>query len=410
MKSGTWYKTQSLTLSLTKIPITVQERTSYHTYVKLLYVHGKLEPYAEKLIPSSTRHNWKGYDFSKVYGANDEQDFNEKLRVSLEVSTRKHLYELNRVIIQMIGVWNVLLSSVKNKKEVLKRCSGKVVKMIEILPNTWKANKLLSRFGISTQQYNYWKRSIRKCGSSLSSLCRIRHPQQLTQKEVRTIKSYMVTDAFRLWPARSIYYQMLNDGKVYCSLATFYNYLRWLGLSRQKRKFKKSYESLKASRPFEKLHMDVTIFRFPDHTKAYIYLIIDNFSRAVLNWKVSTELKASISFENIREVFDRYGLYHQADVVELIVDDGSENKKEVDAFVNLADSNVKKLVAQVDIVESNSMVEAANKILKYQYLFPKDIRNTKQLCDGLAFYQEDFNNLVFRSDHATDFGVLVPHK
>ncbi|MBL4754715.1 MAG: DDE-type integrase/transposase/recombinase [Flavobacteriales bacterium] len=138
--------------------------------------------------------------------------------------------------------------------------------------------------------------------------------------------------------------------------------------------------------------MDVTIFRFPDHTKAYIYLIIDNFSRAVLNWKVSSELKASISFENIREVFDRYGLHHLADVVELIVDDGSKNKKEVDAFVNLADSNVKKLVAQVDIVQSNSMVEAANKILKHQYLFPKDIQNLKQLCDGIAFYQEDFNN------------------
>jgi len=43
-------------------------------------------------------------------------------------------------------------------------------------------------------------------------------------------------------------------------------------------------------------------------------------------------------------------------------------------------------------VQSNSMVEAANKILKYQYLFPKDIQNVEQLCDGMAFYQRDFNN------------------
>jgi len=228
----------------------VRERTTYHTYVKLLYVHGKLEPYAEKLIPSSTRHSWKGYDFSKVYGANDEQYFNEKLRVSLDVTTRQNLYELNRVIIHMIGVWNVLVSTVKNKKEVLKRCSNKMVEMIESLPKTWKANRLLYRIGISTQQYNYWKRSLKKCGSSLSSLCRIRHPQQLTQNEVRTIKSYMVANAFRHWPARSVFYKMLNDGKVYCSLATFYNYLRWLGLSHPKRKFKKAYNSLKASRPF----------------------------------------------------------------------------------------------------------------------------------------------------------------
>ena len=113
--------------------------------------------------------------------------------------------------------------------------------------------------------------------------------------------------------------------------------------------------------------MDVTIFRFPDHTRAYIYLIIDNFSRAVLNCKVSTELRARTSFENIEEVFDRYNLYKLKDAVELIVHDGSENKAEVDAFVNSHPENLRKLVAQVDIVQSNSMVEAANKILKYQY-------------------------------------------
>jgi len=199
---------------------------TYHTYVKLLYVHGKLEPSSEKLIPSSTRSNWRGYDFSKVYGVNGEQDFDEKLRVSLEVTTRINLYLVNRVIIQMSGLWNELLSSVKSKKDVLKRCSRKLVEVVESLPKTWRIGIFLSRIGISMQQYDYWERTFLKCGSSIRSLCRIRHPQQLTGIEVRTIMNYLVADDFRHWPARSVYYQMLNDGKVYCCLSTFYNYLR----------------------------------------------------------------------------------------------------------------------------------------------------------------------------------------
>jgi len=140
------------------------------------------------------------------------------------------------------------------------------------------------------------------------------------------------------------------------------------------------------------LHMDVTVFRLPDGSKAYVYLLIDNFSRAVLNWKVSRQLKAAISFKNIKEVFDRYNLYKEKGGVKLIVDDGSENKKEVDVFVDLPASNVRKLVAQLDIIQSNSMVEAANKILKHKYLYIKDIQTIEQLRDGVSFYQTDFNN------------------
>lgn len=50
--------------------------------------------------------------------------------------------------------------------------------------------------------------------------------------------------------------------------------------------------------------------------------------------------------------------------VELITDGGPENKAEVDGFVNRDDINMRKTIAQADIIFSNNMVEAVNKRIK----------------------------------------------
>ena len=52
----------------------------------------------------------------------------------------------------------------------------------------------------------------------------------------------------------------------------------------------------------------------------------------------------------------------------------------------------KKLVAQVDIIQSNSMVEAANKILKYQYLFVQNIADTETLENTVPVILDDYYN------------------
>ena len=47
--------------------------------------------------------------------------------------------------------------------------------------------------------------------------------------------------------------------------------------------------TLRAHTSKQILHMDVTIFRPSDHSRVYIYLILDNFSRAIMGWKVLLE-------------------------------------------------------------------------------------------------------------------------
>ncbi|MDH5382479.1 MAG: integrase core domain-containing protein, partial [Cyclobacteriaceae bacterium] len=80
--------------------------------------------------------------------------------------------------------------------------------------------------------------------------------------------------------------------------------------------------------------------------------------------------------------------------VELVVDGGPENNNYVvENFINSAEVDIKKSIALKDILFSNSMVEATNKLLKYRYLFPKVIEDGEQLKTALEKSINDFNEI-----------------
>jgi len=55
--------------------------------------------------------------------------------------------------------------------------------------------------------------------------------------------------------------------------------------------------------------------------------------------------------------------------------------------------SIKKLIAQKNIIFSNSMVAAVNKVLKYNLLFPHTITNTEELIKLLQKQIETYNAL-----------------
>ncbi|MBM9578540.1 DDE-type integrase/transposase/recombinase, partial [Leptospira sp. 201903070] len=117
------------------------------------------------------------------------------------------------------------------------------------------------------------------------------------------------------------------------------------------------------------LHMDTTILRVQDGAKVYIHFIMDNFSRTILGWKASLEWNSKMAMLNLREVCEKFNLFQKP--IQLLCDDGSENAGEVDVFLRSPGLFIEKLIAQVDITFSNSMIEAVNKKMKYEFLFPK---------------------------------------
>ena len=188
---------------------------------------------------------------------------------------------------------------------------------------------------------------------------------------------------------------MINDQVAHMNLSTFYKYVSPLNLKRSKvfSRRKNHDTGIRADAPFKILHADMTEFKTEDHQKGYIYLIQDNFSRAILGHRVSDKRKAIHTLENIHQVTQEYLLPSKISESMLLTDDGSENYGEAKKWILQNDNpKINHVVAQVDIHFSNSMIEAANKQLKYRFLYNHKITNYEQLLNYLPLAIKDFNN------------------
>ncbi len=71
--------------------------------------------------------------------------------------------------------------------------------------------------------------------------------------------------------------------------------------------------------------------------------------------------------------------------MQFLTDGGSENVNSiVSEFINSSDIPTQHIIAQKDVVFSNSMVEALNKVIKHQFLHHKEINNENQLISVMV--------------------------
>lgn len=75
-----------------------------------------------------------------------------------------------------------------------------------------------------------------------------------------------------------------------------------------------------------------------------------------------------------------YDNISQKEQINSLTDGSSENVNHtVQDFLNLPDINILQLIAQKHIKFSNSQIEVFNKVLKHQFLHPKEIANREEL-------------------------------
>lgn len=82
---------------------------------------------------------------------------------------------------------------------------------------------------------------------------------------------------------------------------------------------------------------------------------------------------------------EAYLKYKSKTPISLVTDAGVENVNTIVLeFLNSTNQDIKHLIAQKDIPFSNSKIEAFNKIIKHQFLLPKNLTNKEQLENALA--------------------------
>ncbi len=121
----------------------------------------------------------------------------------------------------------------------------------------------------------------------------------------------------------------------------------------------------------------------------YLHAILDNFSRRILAWRLNDTFETDTTAELLKEAAK--GLPENT-VPSAVMDSGVEN---VNGSVNelVSDGTIQRILAQVDIIESNSMIEAWWRQLKHQWLYLNELDSANSVRKFVAFYVEQHNSL-----------------
>jgi putative transposase len=379
-----------------------QPYRSYHSQFKIQYGNGTLPDDVSALIPRSTRQAWKGinsFSFWNPLTFEDQKD-NDLLITRLKTENKLLKNQL-KVAFQLVLLYRELLALMPVKNSHFVKVKKRTLYLLHTC-RKYELERVIWRYlPFTFRQFSAWN-SRKQCWKSLLGLCRKQNTQQLAVTEQEIIATACADQQYEHWPLLCIYYQLMRENKLYCCKSTFYKYCRLLNITRKPIRKPKNHQPLLATAPLKILHQDVTIFRTVNGVKHYIYVIRDNFSRAILACQASTVYSSNIAKQTLESVLQKFDLLNQAGSRRsgsLITDDGSENKGELTKWLASSATLWKKIIAQVDIVQSNSMVEAANRILKYRYLFPKPVFDTLELTQTLALAIENYNNMPNGSLH-----------
>ena len=120
----------------------------------------------------------------------------------------------------------------------------------------------------------------------------------------------------------------------------------------------------RATRPNETWHIDTTLVRLLDGSKAYLHAVIDNYARRILAWRVHESFVPAVTAELLIEAAK--GIRNEKPQV--LVDGGVENyNNAVDKIVE--SGLLRRLLAQTKICCSNSMIESWWRVIKHQWLY-----------------------------------------
>jgi hypothetical protein len=347
-------------------------------------------------IPASTRHHWKDIDLSEIFGLDYSLAINNNISVIKTIASHKKLMRVAKAMYFVCNLYQSIILKNKDLSSKLYKHKKSIVKVIEHISPLVGLHRARKAFGLFPQLYNYWRRSV-QCATSAIGICRRIVFNQLTTQEISSINQYLTKSDFLNWPVISVYHQMIRDGVAYMSPSTFYLYARILnlmGLHRRPKALKYS-KGIRASLPFEILHMDITQFHTSDCGRVYVSVIVDNYSRFVLGWKMSLHKTASLTLENLKEVYETYS-FARFSKIKLLVDGGSENKGEAEQFMNSPGSSIEKLVALSDLSFSNSMAESAHQTVKKYYVPRGGQLSYQQLFDRLTVA---FNDICHTRPH-----------
>ena len=241
---------------------------------------------------------------------------------------------------------------------------------------------------LSPSRYHNWSRQ-EQCAFDDRPSCPRLSPQQLTAAEVSVIQDLVTSDEYRHVPTGTLARLAQRLGKVFASASTWYRLVRDQKWRRPRQRIHpaKPKIGIRASCPNEIWHIDTTLIRLLDGSRAYLHAVLDNFSRRVLAWKVTGTFDPAATAEILLAASK--GVDHGLPTV--LTDGGVENfNGAVDELIH--SGLLHRVLAGTEITYSNSMIESWWRVLKHQWLYLNTLDTVRAVENLVAFYVQEHNS------------------
>src|SRR6516165_406854 len=245
---------------------------------------------------------------------------------------------------------------------------------------------------VSPSRFHAWCRQ-RACVLDDQSSCPRRSPSRLTPFEVRAVKDLVTSPDYRHVPTGTLAVLAQRLGQVWASPSTWYRLVRQHGWRRPRLRVHpaKPKIGLRTTRADEMWHIDTTVIRLLDGTRAYLHAVIDNFSRRILAWRVAETFAPANSVAVLLDASRGAAASDMPPV--LLADAGVEN---VNAPVDdlITTGVLHRVLAFTELQFSNSMIEAWWRSLKHQWLFLHALDSATTVRRLVAFYVDEHNRVL----------------
>ena len=138
-------------------------------------------------------------------------------------------------------------------------------------------------------------------------------------------------------------------------------------------------------------HIDTTVIRLLDGTRAYLHAVIDNFSRRILAWRVADTFAP---VNSVAVLVEASRGATRSETTPVVI--GGRRRGERECPGRRADHHwvLRRVLAFTELKFSNSMIEAWWRSLKHQWLFLHSLDSVTTVRRLVAFYVEQHNRVL----------------
>ena len=358
-----------------------------HRLRRLIQKTGDLDLAVRYGVPRSTARGWLKQASTDVVSI-------DVLDMDAEALQREVLY-LRRRITRLLALLHLVVVAIKVAEFSFDRVripegarKQRLLRAIQRTRTHLPLREVLKLIGMSSTRYHAWL-GKQECGLDDQPCCPRSTPQQITREECLVIRDMVTADEYRHVPTGTLARLAQRLDRVFASPTTWYRLVRANKWRRPRQRVHpaKPTVGIRATRPNEVWHVDTTLIRLLDGSKAYLHAIIDNFSRRVLAWRINDTfipaVTAELLIEAAREIEDAKP--------QVLVDGGVENYNS--AVDQLVESGLlKRILAQTEIRYSNSLIESWWRVIKHQWLFLNTLDTAASVKKLVACYVEQNNS------------------